>query len=419
MTIPSRTLLLVALLGVFACGDVANEPLPAPDIPADKELADSPLVGSAAPDSSLLTKLEAPKQLLASALSRTEIRLAWKDASTLESGFEILRSTTGAGGTYSLVGTVSPNIKAFKNTGLSANRTYCYQVRAKAGGGLETSAASNSACVTTMVGTSPAVRVITFGDSNTDWGIDGTSPTVLAYSYVSQSPYSAAMLPNTSDQLAGKIEIGWKAVRSNAIRAVNHAIAGTTTGGGGFGGPNRRSTGAPQARTLVSGVTRFQGEVLGAKWPWSGGEPVNAKYVDGALRRAQAFVPGAHDFVYVSMGTNDPPNGISAQQTLTNLGWMIDTWTAAGRRADHFFLTTLAPHSGVSGPSFPTLNNGIRALASTKGVVLIDLASHTSADNGLTWRSSNLHVGDGVHYSESVRDWLAGRIVAEIGARVP
>jgi hypothetical protein len=227
------------------------------------------------------------------------------------------------------------------------------------------------------------------------------------------------MLPNTSDQLAGKIELRWKAVRSNAVRAVNHAIAGTTTGGGAYGGPNRRWTGAPQARTLVSGITRFQGEVLGAQWPWSGGEPVNTKYVDGALRRAQAFVPGTNDFVYVSMGTNDPPSGISTQQTLTNLGWMIDTWKAAGRRADHFFLTTLAPRTGVSGASFPKLNNGIRALASTKGVVLIDLASFTSADNGLTWRSSNLHVGDGVHYSESVRDWLAGRIVAEMGARVP
>ena len=50
--------------------------------------------------------------------------------------------------------------------------------------------------------------------------------------------------------------------------------------------------------------------------------------------------------------------------------------------------------------------------------MLIDLASHTSDDNGLTWRSSDLHVGDGVHYSESVRDWLADRIVAEVSARV-
>jgi hypothetical protein len=49
------------------------------------------------------------------------------------------------------------------------------------------------------------------------------------------------------------------------------------------------SNGAPQARTLVSGITRFEGEVLGAAWPWSGGEPVNTVFPDGALRRVQAF----------------------------------------------------------------------------------------------------------------------------------
>jgi len=399
MASPNPSLLLLpAVLGALGCGDLINEPHPAAEVV-------------------LMTTLETPKQLIASALSRSEARLSWLDASTSESGFEILRSTTGAGGPYALVRTVASNVVTFKNTGLSANRTYCYQVRAKAGGGLETSAASNSACITTMVGTSPAVRVITFGDSNTDWGLDGTNPTVLATSYVGHTSSSAAMLPNTSDQLAGKVEIRWKALRSNAVRAVNHGISGTTTGGGGFGGPDRDGTGAPEARTLVSGITRFEGEVLGAAWPWSGGEPLNMAYPDGALRRVQAFVPEGKDFVYVSMGTNDPLNGISHQQTLANLRWMIDTWQAAGRRSDHFLLTTLAPRTDFAG-NFPALNDGIRALAAAEGVVLIDLASHTSDDNGLTWRSSDLHVGDGVHYSESVRDWLADRIVAEVSARV-
>ncbi len=227
------------------------------------------------------------------------------------------------------------------------------------------------------------------------------------------------MASHTSDQLAGKIELEWRAVRSNAIRVVNHAIAGTTTGGGPHGGPDRHSSGAPHARTPVSGVTRFEGEVLGVRWPWSGGEPVNAKFPTGALRRVQAFAPEVNDFVYVSMGTNDAANRISTKETLSNLGWMIDRWLAAGGRASHFLLTTLAPRAKASGASFPALNDDIRALASSRGVVLIDLAHYTSMDNGLTWRSSGLHVGDGVHYSESVRDWLAGQVVNEIRRRLP
>ncbi len=371
------------------------------------------------PDLALSSQLSAPRHLIASALSLNQVRLSWKDMSASESGFEVLRSTTGSGGSYLLVGTAGFNAITFTNSALSAGREYCYQVRAKAGGGLTTSAGSNRVCVRTMAGSSPAVRVVTFGDSNTDWGLNGTSSQVLAKAYISESPSSAAMLPHSSDQLAGKIETRWRAVRSNAIRVVNHAISGTTTGGGAYGGPNRRWTGAPQARTPVAGITRFQGEVLGARWPWSGGEPVNAKYVEGALRRVQAYVPGINDFAYVSMGTNDASAGITTQQTLANLGWMIDQWRAAGRRADHFLLTTLAPRAGAGGQSFPTLNNGIRALAASKGVVLIDLANHTSADNGRTWRSASLHVGDGVHYSEPVRDWLAGAVVAAIRARVP
>jgi lysophospholipase L1-like esterase len=361
----------------------------------------------------------APQHLLASALSLNQIKLSWHDASSSESGFEVMRSTTGIAGAYVLVGTAGQNSTKYTNTALSQNRSYCYQVRAKVQAVASTSTGSNKVCAATMSGTSPAVRIVTFGDSNTDWGLNGTAPQVLARSYISANTPAAAMLPHGVDQLAGKIEERWRARRSNAIRAVNHAISGTTTGGGSRGGPNRRVTGAPQALTPVGGITRFEGEVLGIRWPWSGGEPINASYPLGALRRIQAFTPALHDFVYLSMGTNDAANRISTLQTLANLGWMIDRWLAAGKRGDHFILTTLAPRTNGSGGSFPEVNDGIRRLAASKGVILIDLAGHTSADNGLTWRSPGLHVGDGVHYSESVRDWLAERVVAEMQLRVP
>jgi lysophospholipase L1-like esterase len=265
-----------------------------------------------------------------------------------------------------------------------------------------------------MAGTSPAVRVVTFGDSNTDWGINGTTREVVSRSYLSQGSYLAAMTPHGSDQLAAKIEAKWRLVRSNAIRAVNHGISSTTTGGGIYGGPNRHSQGAPHARTVVSGITRFEGEVLGLKWPWSGGEPVNAKYTNGAIRRVQSFTPGANDFVYVSMGTNDPSSRLTTAQTLTNLGWMIARWRSAGRPADHFILTTLAPRTDRVYATFPELNRRIRELAISQGVILIDLANFTSPDDGLTWRSSSLHTGDGIHYSEPVREWIADQVVAEM-----
>jgi hypothetical protein len=404
----------------LACSDTGGGTASsAPVTPPAESVSSGPVTPPGESDSSAGLSIAAPQHLLAGALSLNQIRLSWRDASSSETGFEILRSTTGIGGEYAVAGTVGPNVTKYTNGGLSPNRSYCYQVRAKAELGMATSAGSNQVCAATMSGTQPAVRIVTFGDSNTDWGLNDTAPQVLARSYISETSPASAMLPHTADQLAGKIEQRWRASRTNAIRAVNHAISGTTTGGGNHGGPNRRATGAPQARTPVGGVTRFEGEVLGIGWPWSGGEPINASYPMGALRRVQAFTPTLHDFVYVSMGTNDAANRVTTLQTLANLGWMIDRWLAAGKRGDHFLVTTLAPRTNGSGTSFPEVNDGIRQLAASRGVILIDLAAHTSPDNARTWRSPSLHVGDGVHYSESVRDWLAARIVAEMQARVP
>lgn len=265
------------------------------------------------------------------------------------------------------------------------------------------------------------IRIVTFGDSNTDNGWDGTDPAVVARSYVSKMPGRlSAADPHDPRQLAGKIEAEWRALRMSPITAVNHGIGGTTTGGGGFGGPDRHSSGSPHARTEVQGITRFEAEVLGrGAWSWHGGEPTNQFYPDGPITRTNAFVPGPNDFAYVSIGTNDPASGIGAAQTLQNLQWMVDEWIAAGLPEAHFLLTTLPPTVPPSGADFPVINEAIRRLGVEKGVHVIDLAAHTSSDDGLTWKSEDLHVGDHLHYSESVRDWLAAQVVAHMHARVP
>jgi Bacterial Ig-like domain (group 1). len=190
-----------------------------------------------------------------------------------------------------------------------------------------------------------AVRIVTFGDSNTDAGWSGTNSYIVATSYVSSSgPYAG---PNSNDptQLAGKLEAKWRAQSSVSFTAVNHGIAGTGTGAG------RTTTGAPNAREYVDGVSRFAGEVLGAGYPWSGGE-TSSYFPNGPVRRVAAFVPGPNDFVYVSLGTNDSFAGWDATQTAANINWMIDQWVAAGHQPDHFILTTLAPRAGREPQSF-------------------------------------------------------------------
>jgi len=97
----------------------------------------------------------APTNLTASADSYHQIWLAWQDNATNEAGFEVWRSTTGSGGTFSLFTTYPwPNTTTGGNDGLQALTEYCYKVRAystlgQSGKVRAYSGFSNIACATT------------------------------------------------------------------------------------------------------------------------------------------------------------------------------------------------------------------------------------------------------------------------------
>jgi lysophospholipase L1-like esterase len=261
------------------------------------------------------------------------------------------------------------------------------------------------------------VRIVTFGDSNTDYGYDDApSMTIVARSYVSNriTGRLAPTAPNHANQLAGLIEARWSSLEGNAITAINHGIGGTSSGGGAGGGDDRHTSSAPNARAVVAGITRYEAEVLGKGYPWNGGEAHPIEFPDGPIARVNSFTPGANDFAYASIGTNDLSYGISAEQTITNLTWMVDTWLDDGHAADQFIITTLPPRTSGLGAAIPQINSGIRTLAVARGIKLVDLAAHTSDDNGVTWKSADLHVGDEVHYTVAVRAWIADQVVAHM-----
>lgn len=323
-------------------------------------------------------------------------------------------------------GTMETGSAASVSTPVSGSRAYAeagtYTVRLRVTDKDDgTGVAEQTVVVRPSPGEDGPVRIVTFGNSNTDGGWDGTNPDMLVRSYVSRMPLRLSPSdPHDPRQLAGKIEAAWQAARTDPITVVNHGIGGTTTGGGAFGGSNRHSSGSPNARTPVDGITRFEAEVLGLGAPdWDGGEPTNEAYPDGPIPRTHAFVPGPRDFAYVSMGTNDPASGISTAQTLQNLEWMVDTWIDAGLPPAHFLLTTLPPREPQFVDDFPVINEAIRTMSAEKGIHIIDLAAHTSDDDGLTWKAEDFHVGDQLHYSEAVRDWLAAQVVTHMRAMVP
>lgn len=93
----------------------------------------------------------APSSLTSTAVSFSEIQLAWSDNSTNESGFDIHRSTNGATGTYTPWSTASAGATTTSDYGVSASAQYCYKVRAYITRGRKQtySAFSNTTCATT------------------------------------------------------------------------------------------------------------------------------------------------------------------------------------------------------------------------------------------------------------------------------
>jgi Cep192 domain 4/Fibronectin type III domain/HYDIN/CFA65/VesB-like, Ig-like domain len=70
----------------------------------------------------------APTDLVARAVSSSQIDLTWTDNSGDEQGFRIERSLNGSD--FTEIATVNPNVNRFSDTGLSANTTYFYRVTA-------------------------------------------------------------------------------------------------------------------------------------------------------------------------------------------------------------------------------------------------------------------------------------------------
>lgn len=99
----------------------------------------------------------APSGLTATAVSTSQIDLAWTDNSTDEDGFRIERGADGI--TFTEIATVGTNVTNYSNGGLAAGTTYHYRVRAYNAAG--NSSYSNSASATTQ-GSGGQTTTVTF-----------------------------------------------------------------------------------------------------------------------------------------------------------------------------------------------------------------------------------------------------------------
>ena len=102
----------------------------------------------------------APTNLAATAVSHSQIDLAWTDSDT-EAGFKIERCTGAECSDFAQIATVGANVTSYANTGLAASTSYSYRVRAYNDGG--DSGYSNTA--TAMTPDPPAGAKLYLGSS--------------------------------------------------------------------------------------------------------------------------------------------------------------------------------------------------------------------------------------------------------------
>lgn len=149
----------------------------------------------------------APSNLNGTAVATNQINLTWTDNAGNETGFRIERKT-GATGTWTQIGTVGANVTSYSNTGLAANTTYYYRVRAY-------NATGNSAYSAEINRTTPA----TMGPANNGFAsrqsISGTSLTVTG-SNVNATKESGE--PNHGGNTGGKsVWYTWTATQNGTV----------------------------------------------------------------------------------------------------------------------------------------------------------------------------------------------------------
>jgi len=152
----------------------------------------------------------APSGLTATAVSSSQINLAWTDNSINEDGFKIERCQNAGCVNFAQVAQVGANVTTYNDTGLAASTTYGYRVRAFNSGG--DSAYSNTAEATTQVTqTVPA------------------APSNLVATAVSTSQINLSWTDNANNEQGFKIERCQGNSCTNFVQIAQVAVANTTS----------------------------------------------------------------------------------------------------------------------------------------------------------------------------------------------
>ena len=277
----------------------------------------------------------APSDLQATAVSTAQINLTWTDHAVNEDGFKIERKT-GAGGTYSQIATVGTSITKYSDTtGLAANTTYCYHVRAFNGVGPSTY--SNESCATTppsvAVPSAPTLVTATPGDGQITIGWNAVSGAtsynlyLASQSGVTKSNYTT--LPNGTKQTG----VTGPFTTIGLTNGTTYYVVVTAVNASGESSESSQVSATPQVAPVVTGKLNDTG-ITASQCYQAGSDVLVACSSAGAmaLNNAQDGMAGRDANVATNSNT-DGKLGFSfasvaggcVQDNVTGLMWEVKT----------------------------------------------------------------------------------------------
>jgi hypothetical protein len=144
----------------------------------------------------------APTSLTATAVSSSQINLAWVDSDTTEQGFKIERCTGTGCSNFAQIATVGANVTGYSNTSLTGSTSYSYRVRAYNSTG-DSDYSNTASAVTQAASAMPA------------------APTNLTAAVISKSQINLSWTDNANN------ETGFRILRCKGSTCNNFALIAT------------------------------------------------------------------------------------------------------------------------------------------------------------------------------------------------
>ena len=199
-----------------------------------------------------------PSSASAVAASESQIDLSWPDNSPNETGFEVYRSVTGSGGTFSLLATTAANVTSYRDTGLPASTQYCYELRSFRKTGKQTtySTFTGAVCATTLPLPAPsAASAVAVSETRIDIGWHDNSASESGFEvhrYTAGLSDAFTLLTSTGAGVTSYSDVGLTSSTRYCYKVRAFQTSGGSTGYSEFSAAVCASTGPPKTPPLFA-----------------------------------------------------------------------------------------------------------------------------------------------------------------------